>query len=106
MRSGGTAVSATVLAGAYEEVFSGGRASGATVNNGGHQDVFSGGATSGSILNSGGLEVVAFESALFNLDDDGPPNYGISVLELRNGKIAPESIYVAERFDASEWCTR
>ena len=51
-------------------------------------------------------EVVDFESLLFNLDDDGPPNYGNSVLELRDGKIARESIYVAESFDASEWCTR
>jgi autotransporter passenger strand-loop-strand repeat protein len=37
VEAGGTAVSATVFAGAYEEVFSGGRASGASINNGGHR---------------------------------------------------------------------
>jgi ketosteroid isomerase-like protein len=35
--------------------------------------------------------------------DDGPPNYGISILEMRDGKIARESIYVSEGWQAPEW---
>jgi SnoaL-like protein len=35
--------------------------------------------------------------------DKGPENYGVSVLEIRAGKIARESIYVTEGFDAPEW---
>jgi SnoaL-like domain len=35
--------------------------------------------------------------------DEGPENFGISILELRDGKIARESIYVAEGFEAPEW---
>jgi hypothetical protein len=35
--------------------------------------------------------------------DDGPPNFGISILELRDGKIARESIYVAEGWEPPEW---
>jgi SnoaL-like domain len=35
--------------------------------------------------------------------DDGPWNYGVSILELREDKIARESIYVAEGFDPPEW---
>jgi ketosteroid isomerase-like protein len=37
---------------------------------------------------------------------DGPANSGISILELRDGKIARESIYVAEPFEAPEWRAR
>jgi SnoaL-like protein len=35
--------------------------------------------------------------------DGGPPSFGVSVLELRDGKIARESIYVTEPFEAPEW---
>ena len=35
--------------------------------------------------------------------DDGPWNFGISILELRGDKIARESIYVAEGWEAPEW---
>jgi SnoaL-like domain len=35
--------------------------------------------------------------------DGGPPSYGVSVLELRDEKIARETIYVAEGFEAPEW---
>jgi hypothetical protein len=35
--------------------------------------------------------------------DDGPGNYGVSILEIRDGRIARETIYVTEGFDAPEW---
>ena len=35
--------------------------------------------------------------------DGGPPNFGLSILEFRGEKIARESIYVAEGFEAPEW---
>jgi hypothetical protein len=35
--------------------------------------------------------------------DDGPWNFGVSILELRAGRIARESIYVAEGFEPPEW---
>ena len=35
--------------------------------------------------------------------DEGPQNFGVSILELRGDKIARESIYVAEGWDAPEW---
>jgi SnoaL-like domain len=35
--------------------------------------------------------------------DEGPANLGLSILELRAGKIARERIYVAEPFEAPEW---
>jgi hypothetical protein len=35
--------------------------------------------------------------------DDGPRNFGVSILELRDDKIARESIYVAEGWDPPEW---
>ena len=38
--------------------------------------------------------------------DDGPWHYGISILELRDDKIARESIYVAEGWEAPEWRAR
>ena len=34
---------------------------------------------------------------------EGPKNYGVSILELREGKIARESIYVTEGWDPPEW---
>ena len=38
--------------------------------------------------------------------DGGPPSYGVSILELRDEKIARESIYVAQGWDAPEWRAR
>jgi hypothetical protein len=38
--------------------------------------------------------------------DDGPPMLGISILELRGEKIARESIYVTEGWEAPEWRAR
>jgi SnoaL-like domain len=35
--------------------------------------------------------------------DKGPGNFGISILEFRDDKIARESIYVSEGWDAPEW---
>jgi len=35
--------------------------------------------------------------------DQGPENFGVSILELRDGKIARESIYVSEGWEAPEW---
>ena len=35
--------------------------------------------------------------------DEGPPNFGVSILELRDQKIARESIYVTEAWEAPEW---
>jgi hypothetical protein len=35
--------------------------------------------------------------------DDGPWSFGVSILELREDKIARESIYVAEGWEAPEW---
>jgi hypothetical protein len=35
-----------------------------------------------------------------------PPNLGISILELRGDKIARESIYVSEGWEAPEWRAR
>jgi hypothetical protein len=34
---------------------------------------------------------------------DGPPMLGLSILELRGDRIARESIYVAEGWEAPEW---
>jgi ketosteroid isomerase-like protein len=36
----------------------------------------------------------------------GPENFGVSILELRDGKIARESIYVSEGWDPPEWRAR
>jgi hypothetical protein len=33
----------------------------------------------------------------------GPPRLGVSLLELRDDRIARESIYVADAWDAPEW---
>jgi ketosteroid isomerase-like protein len=38
--------------------------------------------------------------------DQGPKNFGVSIHEFRDGKIARETIYVAEGFDAPEWRAR
>ena len=35
--------------------------------------------------------------------DQGPTNFGVSVLEFRQDKIARESIYVSEGWEAPEW---
>jgi hypothetical protein len=35
--------------------------------------------------------------------DEGPSNLGVSVLEIRGGKIARESIYVPEGWEPPEW---
>lgn len=35
--------------------------------------------------------------------DQGPKHFGVSILELPDGRIARETIYVAEGFDAPEW---
>jgi hypothetical protein len=35
--------------------------------------------------------------------DEGAAHFGVSILELRDGKIARETIYVAEGFEAPEW---
>jgi hypothetical protein len=35
--------------------------------------------------------------------DQGPRNFGVSIIELRGEGIARESIYVAEGFEAPEW---
>jgi hypothetical protein len=38
--------------------------------------------------------------------DGGAKNFGVSILELRRDKIARETIYVTEAFDAPEWRAR
>jgi hypothetical protein len=35
--------------------------------------------------------------------DQGPGNFGVSILEFRGGKIARESIYVTESWEPPEW---
>ena len=35
--------------------------------------------------------------------DQGPRNFGVSILEFREGEIARETIYVAEPFEAPDW---
>ena len=35
--------------------------------------------------------------------DGGDPHFGVSILELRDEKIARETIYVTEGFEAPEW---
>jgi hypothetical protein len=35
--------------------------------------------------------------------DDGEPRYGVDVLEIRNGKIVRETVYIGEPFDAPGW---
>ncbi len=38
--------------------------------------------------------------------DGGTPKFGVSILEFRGEKIARESIYVAEAWEAPEWRAR
>jgi len=38
--------------------------------------------------------------------DGGERHFGVDVLEMRNGKIARETIYVGEPFEAPEWRAR
>jgi SnoaL-like domain len=38
--------------------------------------------------------------------DGGDPHFGVSILELRDDKIARESIYVAEGWEPPEWRAR
>jgi SnoaL-like domain len=38
--------------------------------------------------------------------DEGPAHFGVSIIELRDGKIARETIYVAEGFKPPEWRAR
>jgi hypothetical protein len=38
--------------------------------------------------------------------DDGPRNFAVSILEFREEKIARESIYVSEGWEAPEWRAR
>jgi hypothetical protein len=38
--------------------------------------------------------------------DQGPRNFGVSILEFREDKIARESIYVCEGWEAPEWRAR
>jgi hypothetical protein len=38
--------------------------------------------------------------------DSGEPRYGVDVLEISNGKIVRETVYVGEPFDAPEWRAR
>src|SRR5262245_38433022 len=38
--------------------------------------------------------------------DQGPKNFGVSIHEFRDDKIARETIYVAEPFEAPEWRAR
>ena len=35
--------------------------------------------------------------------DEGPRNFGVSIIELRGERISRESIYYAERFEPPEW---
>jgi hypothetical protein len=35
--------------------------------------------------------------------DQGPENFGVSILELRGERISRETIYVAEGFEPPEW---
>jgi SnoaL-like domain len=35
--------------------------------------------------------------------DGGEPHYGVDVLEIKDGKITRETVYVGEPFDAPEW---
>jgi ketosteroid isomerase-like protein len=52
----------------------------------------------------GGGDVWAMELTVTY--DGGPKNYGVSIYELRDEKIARETIYVAEGFDPPEWRAR
>lgn len=38
--------------------------------------------------------------------DDGPQNYGLSILEFAGDKVARETVYYAEAFEAPAWRAR
>ena len=38
--------------------------------------------------------------------DGGPWNYGVSILEFRGDKVARETIYVTDAWEAPEWRSR
>ena len=54
------------------------------------------------VRGGGGVWVAELEVSY----DGAPPMYGVSILELRDDKIARESIYVAEGWEAPEWRAR
>jgi ketosteroid isomerase-like protein len=56
----------------------------------------------GEIRGAGDLWVVELTVTY----DQGPKNFGVSILEFRDGKIARETIYVTEGFEAPEWRAR
>jgi hypothetical protein len=51
------------------------------------------------ILGNGNLWVVETSISY----DDGPWNYGVCILEFRGDKVAHETIYVTQGWDAPEW---
>jgi len=53
----------------------------------------------GEIRGAGDLWVVELTVTY----DKGPRNFGVSILEFRDDKVARESIYVTEGFDPPEW---
>jgi hypothetical protein len=56
----------------------------------------------GEIRGAGDLWVVELTVTY----DQGPKNFGVSILEFDAGKIARETIYVTEGFEAPEWRAR
>jgi hypothetical protein len=38
--------------------------------------------------------------------DGGPWNFGVDILEFRDGKVARESVYITEPWEAPEWRAR
>jgi hypothetical protein len=56
----------------------------------------------GEIRGDGDLWVVEL-TVTYN---HGPKNFGVSIHEFRDGRIARETIYVAEAFEAPEWRAR
>lgn len=59
------------------------------------------GMTKNAAINYGQLGVRVAEISIRY--DQGPPSYGVSILEFRGDKIARESIYVTEGWDPPEW---
>jgi hypothetical protein len=37
--------------------------------------------------------------------DGGPWNFGVDILEFRDGKVSRESVYITEPWEAPEWRT-
>jgi SnoaL-like domain len=56
----------------------------------------------GEIRGAGDLWVVELTVSY----EQGPTNFGVSILEFRDGRIGRETIYVAEGFEAPEWRAR